>query len=80
MKFLVKNQVSYRVNTEDEVIRLRESLSNLDYGELKSFTYKLKTVKEKGVVIEEYYLVTALIQFNNEREPEMGAIDVKYLV
>lgn len=80
MKFLLKNQISYRVNTEDEVSKLRETLSNLDYGELKSFSYKLKPIKEKGQVIEEYYLVTAMISINDEKDPEMGAIDIKYTI
>ena len=68
--YLIKVTNTYRVPTVEAALKLREALSHNDYGELISFKYATKYIKEKGEIVEEYQLVTATIAFNNEKEPE----------
>ena len=72
-KYLVSYNVAYRVPTVDDVLELREELSNLPNGKLESFSYTEKYIKEKGQIVEEYQLVKAKIVVNNEKEPESRA-------
>lgn len=72
-KYLVSYNVVYRVPNVDDVLELREELSNLSNGKLESFSYTEKYIKEKGQVVEEYQLVKAKIVVNNEKEPESKA-------
>lgn len=72
-KYLVSYNVIYRVPSVDDVLELREELSNLSNGKLESFSYTEKYIKEKGQVVEEYQLVKAKIVVNNEKEPESKA-------
>ena len=72
-KYLVSYNVIYRVPSVDDVLELREELSNLSNGKLESFSYTEKYIKEKGQVVEEYQLVKAKIVVNNEKEPESTA-------
>lgn len=72
-KYLVSYNVVYRVPSVDDVLELREELSNLSNGKLESFSYTEKYIKEKGQVVEEYQLVKAKIVVNNEKEPESKA-------
>lgn len=69
MKHLISSTNTYRVDTIDEVLKLREELSELPNGELYSFSYKEKATKEKGEIVDEYQLVTAKINFDSEKEP-----------
>lgn len=77
MKYLIKVTNSYRVPTVQDALNLRDELSNTENGELISFSYTTKFIKQKGEVIEEYQLVKATIEFNNEKEPE-SLVDASY--
>ena len=76
-KYLLKTVNSYRVATVQDALALREELSQLGYGELVSFTYTTKTIKQKGEIVEEYQVVKATIEFNLEKEPD-SMVDVSY--
>ena len=76
-KYLLKTVNSYRVATVQDALALREELSQLSYGELVSFTYTTKTIKQKGEIVEEYQVVKATIEFNLEKEPD-SMVDVSY--
>ena len=78
-KYLLKAQNVYRVDTVDEALKLREELEQCKCGELISFTYTTKYIKAKGDIIGEYQIVKAIIQFNEEKEPE-SMVDAKYEV
>lgn len=67
--YLLKVEHVYRVPTVQDVLQLREDLENAKYGELTSFSYSTKEVKEKGQVVDEYQLVKAKIKFTEEKEP-----------
>lgn len=69
MTNLIKVTNVYRVPTVEAALQLREELEDMP-GELTGFKYVTKQIKAKGEIIEEYQLVTANIQFDNEKEPE----------
>ena len=70
MNYLLNAVNTYRVPTEEAALNLRETLNNLPYGELTSFSYTVKEIKQKGEVIETYYVVKAKLVFTIEKEPE----------
>lgn len=70
MNYLLNAVNTYKVPTEEAALSLREELNNLPYGELTSFSYTIKEVKQKGEVIDTYYVVKAKIVFTPEKEPE----------
>lgn len=69
-KYLINAVNTYRVPTVADALALREELQHLDCGTLISFSYTTKYIKVKGEVVEEFQLVKAKIEFNNEKEPE----------
>ena len=56
MKHLISYNVVYRVPTVDDVLELREELSDLPNGRLESFSYTEKYIKEnkKGKTFYDY--------------------------
>lgn len=70
MEYLLKVQNVYRVATEQEALNLRERLRDETNGTLTAFSYAVKYVKQKGEIIDEYYVCKATIEFNAERDPE----------
>lgn len=70
MNYLLNGVNTYRVPTEEAALGLREELNNSPYGELTAFSYTVKEVKQKGEVIDTYYVVKAKLVFTNEKEPE----------
>lgn len=76
MYYNLKTTNVYRVPTVEDALRLRKSLEKECVGELTSFAYKTKYIKEKGEVVEEYQVVTATITIDNEKEPE-GILPVR---
>lgn len=69
MKFLISTVDTYRVDTVAEVEQLHEELLENPTFSLTGFSYKTKTIKMKGEVVEEYQLVRATKTFTDEREP-----------
>lgn len=70
MYYTIKNTTTYRVPTVEDALRLREYLEETQPGELISFKYTTRYIKEKKAIVEEYQLVTATFQVDNEKEPE----------
>lgn len=70
MYYTLKTTTTYRVPTVDDALKLREYLEHESYGELSSFKYATKYIKEKGEIVEEYQLVTVSFNIDNEKEPE----------
>ncbi len=75
--YLINSVNTYRVATEQEALELRDKLNNLPYGELNTFSYTIKEIKQRGEVVETYYVVKAKLIFNLEREPESN-VKVEY--
>lgn len=70
MYYNLKSTNVYRVPTVEDALRLRKWLEKTCVGELTSFTYMTKYIKQKGEIVEEYQLVKATITIDNEKNPE----------
>ena len=77
-KYLLSTTLSYRVETVEDALALRDELQESEYGELTSFSYTTKYEKSKGEIIGEYQIVKAKIEFNSAKEPENPGIEVIY--
>ena len=69
MAYLINVTNVYRVPTVQDALELRKELEK-GAGELISFSYTTKFIKQKGEIIEEYQQVKAKLTFNDEKEPE----------
>lgn len=79
MKYLINSVDTYRVATVADVEALHEELKNDSHFILAAFSYKTKTIKSKGDIIDEYQLVTVKKLFNEEKEPD-SFIEINYEV
>lgn len=70
MYYTIKKTVTYHVPTVDAALKLRQHLEATEPGELVSFKYTTKYLKEKKEIVGEYQLVTATFDIDNEKEPE----------
>ena len=76
-RYLLKAVDTYRVPDEAAVEALHDELLDDPSFDLTGFSYKVKQIKVKGEVIEEYMVVQATKQFTNEKDPE-GSYTVSY--
>ena len=67
MRFLVRNTEVYRVDTLEEVEKLKDEFENSQWFSVSSFAYVYKYIKKTD---EEYYLVTVKKEITDEKEPE----------
>lgn len=70
MYYTIKNTITYHVPSVNDALRLRKHLEQTMPGELVSFKYVTKYIKEKKEIVGEYQLVTATFNVDNEKEPE----------
>lgn len=70
MRYLTKTADTYRVDTLEEVEKLRSELEDDRWFSVSSFTYTYKTVKAKGEIIDDYYLCTVKKDITSEKEPD----------
>ena len=70
MNYLLKVTNTYRVPDEAAALNLREELTNLPTGELTSFSYAQKQVKQKGEIVDEYLICKATLEFQKEKEAD----------
>lgn len=70
MRYLLNVVNTYRVPTVEDALALRDELQQMPGSELISFQYTTKYIKAKGEILEEYQVVKAKLQFNEEKEPE----------
>lgn len=69
-EYLLSTTDTYRVATVQDVKNLHEKLKQNPNFSLMSFSYKTKYVKAKGEIIDEYQVVKAKKEFNEEKEPD----------
>ena len=79
MTYLLNVVNTYRVPTVKDALALRDKLQNTPNCELVNFSYTTKYIKAKGEILEEYQVVKAKLQFNEEKEPEQD-VAVSYEV
>lgn len=69
--YLLKQTNVYRVETINDVLRLRKYLEGPEsQGDLQSFSYTTKPIKEGKDIVGEYQQVKATLIIDNEKEPE----------
>lgn len=68
--YTLKETVNYRVPSVNDALKLRKWLEHHHEGELTTFKYTTKYIKEHGEIIEEFQLVTVTFVIDNEKEPE----------
>lgn len=70
MSYLIKVTEQYRCNTEIEAKRLIEkSKQDSRYTVVKSSS-EIKTLKQKGEIVDEWYRVLITKEFCQEKEPD----------
>ncbi|MBE5925605.1 MAG: hypothetical protein E7270_01240 [Lachnospiraceae bacterium] len=74
MKYLLNVVETWRVDTEDEALEMRDEMAQSSKYELQSFQY---TVKFNKKTEEEYVVVKAKKIINLEKEPNSG-VKVSY--
>ena len=74
MKYLLNVVETYRVDTVDEALAMRDEMATAHEYELQSFQYTTKFNKKTE---EEYQVVKAKKVINSEKEPNCGVM-VRY--
>ena len=68
-KFLVSTTEVFRVDTDEEAKGLIEEAKRSSMFELGKYSSEFKTKKQKGEIVDEWYKVTLVKHFNDEKEP-----------
>lgn len=69
MSYLIKVTEQYRCDTEDEARNLIEDAKGSNQYSVVKSSSEIKTVKQKGEIIDEYRRVIIVKEFTMEREP-----------
>lgn len=69
MKYLLETTENYRVDSEAEAKELIENAKAGGNYILKKYSSQYKERKQKGEVIDAWYKVTLVKEFNSEKEP-----------
>ena len=68
--YLIKVTEQYRCDTEEEAKNLIEDAKNSQQYIVTKSSSEVKTIKQKGEVVDEYRRVIIVKEFTKEREPE----------
>jgi len=68
-KYLTSTMEIYRIDTEEEVNKTLEDFKQEGIYEVKKTSYEKKEIKEKGEVVDEFYLLTVKKVFNDPKYP-----------
>ena len=79
MRYLLNTTEIYRVATEEEATELINEAKRDSNYILSKYSSVKREQKAKGEVIDEWYKVTLVKSFNEEKEPE-SMVDAKYEV
>lgn len=77
--YVIKNTAEYRVETIEDVVAFREELQKQaaqDGYSLSAFSYSEKLVKERGEVVDNFYLIKVVFTINDYKEPVIPIFDV----
>lgn len=77
MKYLITTTEIYRVSSEEEATTLINNAKNESGYVLSKYSTQYKERKSKGEVIDYYWKVALVKEFNTEKEPERD-IDIQY--
>lgn len=68
-RYLTQTVETYRINTEEEVKETLEEFKAETGYEVKKASYEKKQTKEKGEVVDEYWILSVTKIFNDPKEP-----------
>ena len=77
MKYLINTTEIYRVSSEEEAATLIENAKKECGYTLSKYSTQYKEKKQKGDVVDYWWKVTLVKEFNSEKEPERD-IDITY--
>ena len=78
MKYLINTTEVYRVSSEEEAATLIQKAKEESGYTLSKYSTQYKERKQKGEVIDYWWKVTLVKEFNSEKEPERD-INVSYI-
>lgn len=76
--YLTKVTEQWRIDTQSEVDAFIEEQKASKLFEVGKYTAEKKEIKQKGEVVDEYFRVTIVKEFNKEKEPYDGNIKPIY--
>ena len=77
MAHLIKTTEVYRVETEDEAKKFIEEQKQNDSYEMIKYSSEYKIKKAKGQIEEEWFRVTLVKNFDDEKDP-IGSVKISY--
>lgn len=77
MAHLIKTTEVYRVETEDEAKKFIEEQKQNDSYEMIKYSSEYKVKKVKGQIEEEWFRVTLVKNFDDEKDP-VGSVKISY--
>ena len=77
MAHLIKTTEVYRVETEDEAKKFIEEQKQNDAYEMVKYSSEYKTKKAKGEIEDEWFRVTLVKNFDDEKSP-IGSVKISY--
>lgn len=77
-KYLLTATEVYRVDTENEVEELIQNAKDSYEFELKKYNREYKTKKQGGEIVDEYYKVSLVKVFNDEKDPVTPVSYISY--
>ena len=69
MKYLIKTTEQYRCDTEKEAVDLIKQAKQASEYNVVKYNSEIKTLKQKGEVVDEWRRVTITKEFSEEKEP-----------
>lgn len=69
MKYLIKTTEQYRISNEEEAIAFINEEKKSNKYTVSKYSSELKTTKQKGEVVDEWYRVTITKDFSDEKDP-----------
>ena len=76
-KYLIKTTEVYRCDTEEEAKALIEEAKKNHIYTVTKYNSEIRTIKQKGEVVEEWRRVTITKEFTSEKEPS-ESIEIHY--
>ncbi len=77
MAYLLSVSEIYRVDSESEVKTMLEEAKNADQYRLIKYNCVSREQKQKGEIIDSWFKLTLVKEFNLEKEPE-SSVKVEY--
>lgn len=81
IKYLIKNTVEIRVETEEDANALHKEYENFAHDNgyiLNSWTQTYRTKKASGEIVEEWFICKAVLIFNDPKDPDILLDDIDF--